>query len=173
MTAYRRLATLPLPLLLTARRLTSSRFSPSGKSLPSSPPVLTTSRRFAPLPLLLIALLALGAVLLWAAPIGGADRDRPGQEHRPDGHTRQWTYSLPVACRSRRRPSRTGSNPGRLQPDLHRGPVRPPSVRRLTSAERNSPRRINEVNSGPSQAQCVLHPRSPIRLCRSVLRQRL
>ena len=39
-----------------ARRLTSSRFSPSGKSLPSSPPVLTTSRRLAPLLLLLIGL---------------------------------------------------------------------------------------------------------------------
>ena len=72
MTAYRRLATLPLPLLRTTRRLTSSRFSPSGKSLPpSSPLVLTTSRRLAPLPLLLIgllALLALGGVLLWSAP---------------------------------------------------------------------------------------------------------
>ena len=68
MTAYRRLTALPLPLLRTTRRLTSSRFSPSGKSLPSSPPVLTTSRRIAPLPLLLIALLALGGVLLWPAP---------------------------------------------------------------------------------------------------------
>ena len=68
MTAYRRLAALPLPLLRTTRRLTSSRFSPSGKSLPSSPLVLTTSRRIAPLPLLLIALLALGGVLLWSAP---------------------------------------------------------------------------------------------------------
>ena len=70
MTAYRRLTALPLPacLLRTTRRLTSSWFSPSGKSLPSSPPVLTTSRRIAPLPLLLIALLALGGVLLWPAP---------------------------------------------------------------------------------------------------------
>ena len=70
MTAYRRLTALPLPacLLRTTRRLTSSRFSPSGKSLPSSPLVLTTSRRIAPLPLLLIALLALGGVLLWPAP---------------------------------------------------------------------------------------------------------
>ena len=68
MTAYRRLTALPLPLLRTTRRLTSSRFSPSGKSLPSSPPVLTISRRIAPLPLLLIALLALGGVLLWSAP---------------------------------------------------------------------------------------------------------
>ena len=68
MTAYRRLTALPLPacLLRTTRRLTSSRFSPSGKSLPSSPLVLTTS--IAPLPLLLIALLALGGVLLWSAP---------------------------------------------------------------------------------------------------------
>ena len=70
MTAYRRLTALPLPacLLRTTRRLTSSRFSPSGKSLPSSPLVLTTPRRFAPLTLLLIALLALGGVLLWSAP---------------------------------------------------------------------------------------------------------
>ena len=68
MTTSRRLATLPLPLLRTTRRLTSSRFSPSGKSLPSSPPVLTASRRFAPLPLLIIALLALGGVLLWSTP---------------------------------------------------------------------------------------------------------
>ena len=70
MTAYRRLAPLPLlaSLLRTPRRLTSSRLSPSGKSLPSSPLVLTTSRRLAPLPLLLIALLALGGVLLWSAP---------------------------------------------------------------------------------------------------------
>ena len=70
MTAYRRLTALPLPacLLRTTRRLTSSRFSPSGKSLPSSPLVLTASRRIAPLPLLLIALLALGGVLLWSMP---------------------------------------------------------------------------------------------------------
>ena len=70
MTAYRRLTALPLPacLLRATRRLTSSRFSPSGKSLPSSPLVLTTPRRFAPLTLLLIALLALGGVLLWSAP---------------------------------------------------------------------------------------------------------
>ena len=70
MTAYRRLTALPLPacLLRTTRRLTSSRFSPSGKSLPSSPLALTTPRRFAPLTLLLIALLALGGVLLWSAP---------------------------------------------------------------------------------------------------------
>ena len=70
MTAYRRLAPLPLlaSLLRTTRRLTSSRLSPSGKSLPSSPLVLTTSRRIAPLPLLLIALLALGGVLLWSMP---------------------------------------------------------------------------------------------------------
>ena len=68
MTTSRRLAPLPLlaSLLRTPRRLTSSRFSPSGKSLPSSPLVLTTSRRLAPLPLLLIALLALGGVLLWS-----------------------------------------------------------------------------------------------------------
>ena len=74
MNAPRRLAALPLPayLLRTTRRLTSSRFPPSGKSLPSSPLVLTTSRRIAPLPLLLIALLALalalGGALLWSAP---------------------------------------------------------------------------------------------------------
>ena len=70
MTAYRRLAPLPLlaSLLRTPRRLTSSRLSPSGKSLPSSPLVLTTSRRIAPKLLLLIALLALGGVLLWSAP---------------------------------------------------------------------------------------------------------
>ena len=70
MTTSRRLAPLPLlaSLLRTTRRLTSSRFSPSGKSLPSSPLVLTTPRRFAPLTLLLIALLALGGVLLWSAP---------------------------------------------------------------------------------------------------------
>ena len=68
MIALRRPAPLPLPacLLRTPRRLTSSRFSPSGKALPSSPLVLTASRRFAPLPLLLIALLALGGVLLWS-----------------------------------------------------------------------------------------------------------
>ena len=68
MTAYRRLTALPLPLLRTPRRLTSSRLSPSGKSLPSSPLALTTSRRFTPLTLLLIALLALGSVLLWSTP---------------------------------------------------------------------------------------------------------
>ena len=70
MTTSRRLAPLPLlaSLLRTPRRLTSSRLSPSGKSLPSSPLVLTTSRRIAPLPLLLIALLALGGVLLWSMP---------------------------------------------------------------------------------------------------------
>ena len=70
MTAYRRLTALPLPacLLRTIQRLTSSRLSPSGKSLPSSPLALTASRRIAPLPLLLIALLALGGVLLWSAP---------------------------------------------------------------------------------------------------------
>ena len=70
MNAPRRLTALPLlaSLLRTTRRLTSSRFSPSGKSLPSSPLVLTTPRRFAPLTLLLIALLALGGVLLWSMP---------------------------------------------------------------------------------------------------------
>ena len=68
MTAYRRLTALPLPLLRTTRRLASSRLSPSGKSLPSSPLALTASRRIAPLPLLLIALLALGGVLLWSMP---------------------------------------------------------------------------------------------------------
>ena len=68
MNAPRRPAPLPLPasLLRTLRRLTSSRFSPSGKSLPSSPPVLIASRRLAPLPLLLIvlAVLCLTAALL-------------------------------------------------------------------------------------------------------------
>ena len=70
MTTSRRLAPLPLlaSLLRTPRRLTSSRLSPSGKSLPSSPLVLTNSRRISPLPLLLIALLALGGVLLWSMP---------------------------------------------------------------------------------------------------------
>ena len=70
MTTSRRLAPLPLlaSLLRAPRRLTSSRFSPSGKSLPSSPLVLTSSRRIAPLPLLLIALLALGGVLLYSTP---------------------------------------------------------------------------------------------------------
>ena len=66
MTASRRPALLPLPtcLLRTPRRLTSSRFSPSGKSLPSSPLVLTTSRRLAALPLMLIGLAALCAALV-------------------------------------------------------------------------------------------------------------
>ncbi len=71
MTAYRRLTALPLPasLLRTTRRLTSSRFSPSGKSLPSSPLVLTASRRLAPkLLLLLIGL----AVLLALLPISSS-----------------------------------------------------------------------------------------------------
>ena len=66
MTTSRRLAALPLPacLLRTTRRLTSSRFSPSGKSLPSSPLVLTASRRLAPkLLLLLIGLAVLLALL--------------------------------------------------------------------------------------------------------------
>ncbi len=66
MNAPRRLATLPLPacLLRTPRRLTSSQSSPSGKSLPSSPLVLTTSRRIAPkLLLLLIGLATLLALL--------------------------------------------------------------------------------------------------------------
>ena len=71
MTTSRRLAPFPLLacLLRTTRRLTSSRLSPSGKSLPSSPLALTTSRRIAPLPLLLLALLALGAVLLWSTTV--------------------------------------------------------------------------------------------------------
>ena len=78
MNASRRPAPLPLLacLLRTPRRLTSSRFSPSGKSLPSSPLVLTTSRRLAPLPLLLIALLALGVVLLWSTPAEGQTTSR-------------------------------------------------------------------------------------------------
>ena len=66
MTTPRRPAPLPLPacLLRTTQRLTSSRFSPSGKSLPSSPLVLTTSRRLAPkLLLLLIGLAVLLALL--------------------------------------------------------------------------------------------------------------
>ena len=66
MTTSRRLAALPLPacLLRTTRRLTSSRFSPSGKSLPSSPLVLIALRRIAPkLLLLLIGLAALLALL--------------------------------------------------------------------------------------------------------------
>ena len=66
MTTSRRLAPLPLlaSLLRTPRRLTSSRFSPSGKSLPSSPLVLTASRRIAPkLLLLLIGLAVLLALL--------------------------------------------------------------------------------------------------------------
>ncbi len=66
MNAPRRPAPLPLPacILRTTRRLTSSRFSPSGKSLPSSPLVLTASRRLAPkLLLLLIGLAALLALL--------------------------------------------------------------------------------------------------------------
>ena len=64
MTTSRRLAPLPLlaSLLRTTQRLTSSRFSPSGKSLPSSPLVLTASRRIAPLPLLLL-LIGLAALL--------------------------------------------------------------------------------------------------------------
>ena len=69
MTTSRRLTALPLPLLRTTRRLTSSRFSPSGKSLPSSPLVLTTPRRLAPkLLLLLIGL----AVLLALLPISSS-----------------------------------------------------------------------------------------------------
>ena len=66
MTISRRLAPLPLlaSLLRTPRRLTSSRFSPSGKSLPSSPLVLTASRRLAPKLLLLIGLAALAVLLL-------------------------------------------------------------------------------------------------------------
>ena len=64
MTAYRRLTALPLPLLRTTRRLTSSRFSPSGKSLPSSPLVLAASRRSAPKLLLLLVGLAFLLALL-------------------------------------------------------------------------------------------------------------
>ena len=66
MNAYRRLAALPLPacLLRTPRRLTSSRFSPSGKSLPSSPLVLTASRRHWSKLLLLIGLAALAVLVL-------------------------------------------------------------------------------------------------------------
>ena len=65
MTTSRRPAPLPLlaSLLRTPRRLTSSRSSPSGKSLPSSPLVLTASRRIAPKLLLLIGLAALAALL--------------------------------------------------------------------------------------------------------------
>ena len=71
MTAYRRLAPLPLlaSLLRTTRRLTSSRFSPSGKSLPSSPLVLAASRRSAPKLLLLLVGLA---VLLALLPISSS-----------------------------------------------------------------------------------------------------
>ncbi len=70
MTTSRRPAPLPLLacLLRTTRRLTSNRLSPSGKSLPSSPLVLTASRRIAPLPLLLIGL----AVLLALLPISSS-----------------------------------------------------------------------------------------------------
>ena len=66
MTTPRRPAPLPLPacLLRTTQRLTSSRFSPSGKSLPSSPLVLTTSRRHWPKLLLLIGLAALAVLVL-------------------------------------------------------------------------------------------------------------
>ena len=66
MNAPRRLAPLPLlaSLLRTPRRLTSSRLSPSGKSLPSSPLVLTASRRIAPKLLLLIGLAALAVLVL-------------------------------------------------------------------------------------------------------------
>ena len=66
MTTSRHPAPLPLLacLLRTTRRLTSSRLSPSGKSLPSSPLVLAASRRSAPkLLLLLIGLAALLALL--------------------------------------------------------------------------------------------------------------
>ena len=72
MTTSRRLAPLPLlaSLLRTPRRLTSSRFSPSGKSLPSSPLVLTASRRIAPkLLLLLIGLAVLLALLPTSSPV--------------------------------------------------------------------------------------------------------
>ena len=67
MNASRRPAPLPLTacLLRTPRRLASCLLFPSGKSLPSSP-LVPTSRLLAPLPLLLIALLALGGVLLWS-----------------------------------------------------------------------------------------------------------
>ena len=66
MNAPRRPAPLPLPacLLRTTRRLTSSRFSPSDKSLPSSPLVLTASRRHWSLLLLLIGLAALAVLIL-------------------------------------------------------------------------------------------------------------
>ena len=66
MTTSRRLAPLPLlaSLLRTTRRLTSSRFSPSGKSLPSSPLVLTASRRHRSKLLLLIGLAALAVLVL-------------------------------------------------------------------------------------------------------------
>ena len=65
MNAPRRPAPLPLlaSLLRTPRRLTSSRFSPSDKSLPSSPLVLTASRRHWSL-LLLIGLAALAVLVL-------------------------------------------------------------------------------------------------------------
>ena len=64
MTTSRRPAPLPLPLLRTLRRLTSSRLSPSSKSLPSSPLVLAASRRLAPKLLLLIGLAALAVLVL-------------------------------------------------------------------------------------------------------------
>ena len=66
MTTPWRPAPLPLPacLLRTTQRLTSSRFSPSGKSLPSSPLVLTTSRRHWSKLLLLIGLAALAVLVL-------------------------------------------------------------------------------------------------------------
>ena len=71
MTTSRRLAPLPLmaSLLRTTRRLTSSRLSPSGKSLPSSPLVLAASRRSAPKLLLLLVGLA---VLLALLPISSS-----------------------------------------------------------------------------------------------------
>ena len=66
MTTSRHPAPLPLLacLLRTTRRLTSSRFSPSGKSLPSSPLVLAASRRSAPKLLLLLVGLAFLLALL-------------------------------------------------------------------------------------------------------------
>ena len=85
MNAPRRPAPLPLPacLLRTPRRLTSSRFSPSGKSLPSSPLVLTTSRRLAPLPLLLIGLVVLAALLLISSSVQAQIPPNPNATGRP------------------------------------------------------------------------------------------
>ena len=84
----------------------------------------------------------------------GADGDRPGQEYRPDRTTAQ-TYPLPAAFRSRRRPSRTGSNSEGY--NLTSIAIRFDNIASTSSAKSELTATLNEVSSGnPGSALCTL-----------------